>query len=140
MKGIKRITLIFYAAFFALCFILFVVPESRNLAGAYYLGDHAGINVYLDLLPDGTYKADWPGCGGSCGAERGAWKAEQDKLAFFPAEDKGRLTGYLRQLNIVRNYWRTVFVRNPGDKYYKRYGPDGRSAFFRRNRPWFVLP
>lgn len=140
MKGIKRITLIFYAAFLALLFMLFVVPESRDLAGSYYRGDHAGYDIYLDLRPDGTYKAEWPGCGGTCGAARGAWKTVEDKLMFFPSEEKGRLQGYLPELNIVRSYWRTVLVPDLGTEYYKRYGQNARSAFYRRNRPWFVFP
>jgi|GEM_PF-3662168 len=140
MKGIKRITLIFYAAFLALCFMLFVVPESRDLAGSYYRGDLAGRDIYLDLKPDGTYKAEWPGCGGSCGAARGAWKSVNNALVFYPAEETGRMKGLVRVLHIVRNYWRTVLVPDPNSEYYKRYEPDGRSAFYRRSRPWFVFP
>ena len=140
MKGIKHIALIFYALFAVLCFILFIVPERRDLAGSYYRGDHTGYNIYLDLLPDGTYRAEWQGCLGSYGAARGAWKSAGGKIIFYPSEEKGKMKGHLRELNIVRNYWRTAFVPDPNNEYYRKYGPNEYSAFYRRSRPWFVLP
>lgn len=139
MKSIERITLLFYAAFAALCFILFVVPGSRDLSGGYYLGDHDGLNIYLDLRRDGTYRAQWPGCGGSCGSARGSWTAGEQLLTFFPSEEKGRLAGRLGSLSIMRNYWRTALVSTRGDHSF-HYGPNGRTAFYRQNRPWFLFP
>ena len=133
MKNIKRITFV-ACVVIGICIALFLVTANGELAGSYYRGDGKGYNIYLDLMPDGTYKAEWQGCLGLYGTARGVWKHENKKIVFSPTEEKDMMKGHLRELNIVRGYWRPVLVPDLGDDYYRKYGANKYSAFHKRRK------
>ena len=116
------------------CVVLFLVTASRELPGSYYRGDGRGYNIYLDLLPDGTYTAEWQGCLGLYGTARGAWKRENKKIVFSPSEEKNMMKGHLRELHITHGYWRPVLVPDLNDELYRKAGVNKYTAFQKRNK------
>ena len=100
-----------------------------SLAGSYYRGDHTGYNIYLDLLTNGAYKAEWHGCLGSYGKTGGTWSVTGDRVVFVPSTETDMMKGHLKELHIVHQHGQVMFVPNLQDEYYKKYGADEYSAF-----------
>lgn len=104
------------------------------LAGSYYRGDHTGYNIYLDLLANGRYDAQWHGCLGVYGTARGTWTVIDDRVVLSPSKETDMMKGHLRELHIVQHEGQTVFVPDLHDDYYQKYGPNEYAAFHRQTQ------
>ena len=78
--------------------------------GSYYKGDGLGVNISIQLNPDGTYTSDWNGCLGSYGNSEGSWQANSEYLLFSPSEEDGMMAGELKRMKIVEYKGEKGFV------------------------------
>jgi hypothetical protein len=89
-----------------------VRTSAGALAGSYYSGDGLGRMVYVDLLPDGTFRSDWQGCLGVYGESTGTWQVQAEKILFTPSSEAGSLAGYLREATTIRHNGKLGFARD----------------------------
>ena len=82
------------------------------LAGSYYSGDGLGRMVYVDLLPDGTFRSDWQGCLGVYGESAGTWQVRAERIVFTTSTETGSLAGYLREATTTRHNGKLGFARD----------------------------
>lgn len=82
------------------------------LAGSYYSGDGLGRMVYVDLLPDGTFRSDWQGCLGVYGESTGIWQVQAERIVFTADSETGNLAGYLREATTTWHNGKFGFARD----------------------------
>ena len=109
-------------------------PTPGAVVGDYYRGDHTGSNIYLTLNADSSYHATWRGCVGEYGTSAGVWRVVDDRVELEPQDDSGKRVEEIRVLHALRYRRELIFVADLNDRYYKRYGPDDSSAFYRQGK------
>ena len=58
--------------------------SAREIPGRYYQGDGLGVNLTLELKPNGTFDFSWHGCLGEYDRNFGSWELRGDKLFLQP--------------------------------------------------------
>jgi len=117
---------------------LFGIPSRSStnqspLIGHYYRGNRGDDNVYLELLANGEYKAEWQGYSGVNGIAQGTWSVTNQTVILSPSKETQMVKGYLRELHIIEHRdQQPVLVPDIRSSYYLKWGPDEYAAFHKK--------
>jgi hypothetical protein len=109
-------------------------PNAKAVAGNYYRGDGTGYNIYLTLLKNGTYTAQWRGCLGEYGTASGTWAVTEKRIVLKPVKEKDMMKGHLKVLDVLRYKGQWIFVPSDDRDFYDKYGVSRYSCFQKQEK------
>jgi hypothetical protein len=121
--------------------VLFPATGVAKFAGTYYSGDGLGVNITLALMADGSYTAEWRGCGGPYGQAAGKWRVADKTLVLTPHKETDMMKRFTKTLDVMERDGRVIFVEPKMREFFKKYGINRASCFQRTDQlEWGLIP
>ena len=110
-------------------------PESSAAArvvGEYYKGDGLGVNLYLSLNEDRTFRCLWRGCLGVYGECHGSWSLVDNRIVTQPSHQDGMFERRpVGDLEVVKQDGKLRLVQSSERDFFDNWGATRYACFHR---------